>query len=95
MNTPTVFDWFSTEFFQWRTITLKVQKTPLFRFKDKLHTAAVLLPQVNIYIQQNTTQSSQGQTCLRRGTLTMEGHAVDKDSYAHFSSDVYSSEHVV
>lgn len=50
-----------------RTITLKVQKVPLFRFIDKLHTAAVLLPHVNIYVQQNTTYSSQGQTCLQRG----------------------------
>lgn len=33
-----------------RTTTLKVQKVPLFRFIDKLHTAAVLLPHVNIYI---------------------------------------------
>lgn len=31
----------------------------------------------------------------KRKLSQMELHAVDKDSYAHFSSDVYSSEHVV
>lgn len=31
----------------------------------------------------------------KRKLAQMELHAVDKDSYAHFSLDVYSSENVV
>lgn len=71
MNTPTVFDWFSTELFKVRSSannhTQGTEGAFVSLYRQASHSCSTFTSCKYIYIQQNTTYSSQGQTCLQRG----------------------------